>query len=164
MQIHFIADSDREDFSPAIQAYQSIWKQDGEKIVAVWETTADLTFQESEINAVVFRGISHSHPMALRDNLDTERKKSVLVHELGHRLLYGRVNQPNFSSLENHKTLFLVLYDVFVALYGESFADSAVAWDKQLPRDTYEQAWEWAMRFSKEARKHEFAKRIRVAA
>lgn len=162
MKIKFIADSDLGNYSQAITEYQQIWEEPGVKIVEVWEELTKLSFRESEINAVVFNGISHSHPLSLRDNIDTNRKKSVLVHELGHRLLYGRVIQPNYSSLENHKTLFLVLYDVFVELFGRDFANEAVKWDKNLPRDAYKQAWEWAMQFSKEGRAAEFSKRIKT--
>lgn len=161
MKIRFRADSDAEDFSYAISEYETIWNEQGEKIVAAWEETTGLQFKETVVNAIVFSaGPSHSHPLSLRANLEFEQKQSVLVHELGHRLLYGRVEQPDFSSLENHKTLFLVLFEVLEKLYGRKFANRTVAWDKNLPRDTYRHAWEWERGLSKEERIEQFKSRV----
>ncbi|MAQ59432.1 hypothetical protein CL638_01845, partial [bacterium] len=156
MEINFIADSDSKDYSDAIDEYESIWSNYGEDIILAWEDLTSLKFRETNITAVVFNGISHSHPLSLRDDVSSERKKSILIHELGHRLLYGRVNQIDFSSLENHKTLFLVLYDVFEKLFGTEFADDTVAWDKKLPRDAYKLAWDWALQFDREERTEQF--------
>lgn len=163
MKITFIADSDLADYSQAVDEYQQIWTESGKKIISVWEQITSLQFQEKQINAIIFNGVSHSHPLSLRYNIDFERKKSVLVHELGHRLIYGRVKQPDYSSLENHKTLFLVLYEVFVELFGTDFAHNAVEWDKNLPRDEFKRAWEWALQFSAEERREEFEKRIKIS-
>lgn len=163
MKINFHPDSDALDVSHAISEYQRIWSIDGERIVAVWQEVTRLTFKETEINAVVFEaGPSRSHPLSLRASLDYERKKSVLVHEIGHRLLYGRTVQPDFSSLENHKTLFLVLHEVLVRLYGSDFAQAAVAWDRQLPNEIYRIAWEWALQLSPTERADTFAARVCV--
>lgn len=162
MKITFIPDSDLQDFSQAVIEYQAIWDQKGDKIVSVWESVTGLTFQESEINAIVFVGYpSHSHPLAMRADLASERRESVLVHELGHRLLFQRMVLEEKNSLENHKVLFLVLHEIFEKLFGPEKTKEIIEWDKNLPRPEYKQAWEWALSFSKEERLSEFKKRIR---
>lgn len=157
MHITFHPESDYLDLSSSIKEFEEIWKAEGEKIVKVWEQNTGLKFKETVINAIVFDGISHSHPLSLRYNYDLNRKKSVLVHELGHRILYKRVRgMGKASSEDHHKFLFLVLYEVFVELYGEAFAEDAVLWDSNLPRDEYKIAWEWALKFPKDERKKMF--------
>lgn len=162
LSIIFYPESDLRDYSEGLKEYENIWKEDGERIVNAWEKITGLKFDESHINAVIFEGISHSHPLSLRFDRDFERKKSILVHELGHRLLHRKVKgEKDADSLALHKLLFLVLYEVFVELYGENFAYSAVEWDKNLPRPQYKEAWEWALSFSLEERKKKFQEILR---
>lgn len=143
----------------ATEEYKSIWSEDKNRIVEAWESITDLAFQEEEMEAVIHDGKSQSHPLLLRDRYDIDRKKSVLVHELGHILLQDRVDQKEFTSLENHKTLFLVLYEVWTRLYGEQFAQESVDWESKVLGRVYKEAWEWALSFSKEERLAEFEKR-----
>lgn len=161
MLINFLPESDLSDFTQAISEYKEIWINDGEEIINNWEQITGLKFKEKTINACIFHGVSHSHPLSLKDSVNLDRKKSLLIHELGHRILFKEVNQPDFSSLENHKTLFLVLYDVWAAMYGKDFADQAVEIEKMIPRDVYQTAWNWALTFSKEERVNEFKKRLK---
>jgi hypothetical protein len=157
LSITFYPESDLRDYSEGVKEYENIWREDGEKIVKAWKRVTGLTFDETHINALIFEGISHSHPLSLRFDREFERKKSILVHELGHRLLYKKVKGGReATSLELHKLLFLVLYEVFTDLYGKDFADSAVEWDSNLPRPQYKEAWEWALNFSVEERKRKF--------
>jgi len=161
MKINFIPDSDRQDFSQAVAEYQEVWNQYKDKIVDAWERMTGLKFKESEINAIVYEGRSQSHPFLLRSNLDVERKATVLVHELGHRIIYKRQNIPEINSLENHKTLFLVLYEVFEKVFDNEVADRAVEWDcVNLSPEVYKAAWDWAFEFSKEERAEKFKERV----
>ena len=161
MIINFKPDSNRQDFSQAVFEYEDIWNQYADKIVTTWEEVTGLTFKESEINALVYEGRSQSHPFLLRSNLDRERKATVLVHELGHRIVYKRQNIPIFNSLESHKTLFLVLYEVFEKVFDTDVADRAVEWDcVHLSPDVYQAAWDWALSFPKEERIVKFKERI----
>ncbi len=59
------------------------------------------------------------------------------------------------SSEENHKLLFLVLYDLLTHLYGTETADQAVATDKTYGAQ-YVNAWEWALSISKDERRKRF--------
>lgn len=154
MKIIFHADSDLEMYNEAVREYQQIWNSESEKIIESWQRHTGLTFRETFINAVVFDGKSQSHPLSLRHNVDLDRKKALLVHELGHRLLYQR-RKSKGDSLERHKFLFLVLYDVFCDLYGASFVRKVINFDNQLG-ELYKDAWEWALRFNKEERKKKF--------
>jgi len=161
ISISFHPESDILDFSKACKEYENIWESDGRRIIEVWEKLTGLTFKEGKINAIVFKGISHSVPLSLRYDLDFDRKKAILVHELGHRILSNRVTQIENSSLENHKTLFLILFDVLMELYGKDFTNSTIEWDKKLPREEYRLAWEWALSFNDSDRKGEFKKRLK---
>lgn len=154
MKIIFHADSDFEVYEEAARHYQQIWDTEGDKIVTSWQKHTGLTFREAFINAIVFDGKSHSHPLSLRHDVDLERKKAILIHELGHRLLYRRRKNKG-DSLERHKFLFLVFYDVLTDLYGESFARETVAFDNQL-NELYKDAWAWALQFDKNERQKKF--------
>ena len=160
MKITFVPDSDLSNFIEGVNEYEEIWREHGLDIVKAWEKVTGLTFKETFINATVFNKPSFSHPLSLNCRPNKERKTSILVHELGHRLLYGRQVEIPKDSLENHKVLFLVLKDVFIELFGKKFADDAVQWDRELPRDLYRQAWDWALSHSHEERLELFETKI----
>jgi hypothetical protein len=110
-----------------------------------------------------------------REKSRSVSKKATLIHELGHRLeaelfhqgepLAGRhcdsgaaacPNQPGspvkrLPGEDEHKYLFLWIYDVWVKLYGREFADALVAVEKQRGR-MYPAAWDFAMSFTAEER------------
>ena len=151
LSIHFYPDSDDEKFASAVREYVDIWQKDGERIVRAWEQRTGLKFAESSINSIVFNGISHSHPLSLRYDLSLEIKRTTLVHELGHRILFGRRKQKPIDSLENHKHLYLVLYDVLIDLYGMDSADVAIEHDKAL-REINKEACDWALQFDERER------------
>lgn len=156
MKINFLPESDFQDFNDAVKKYRDIWNEDGNKIISAWERNTGLNFNEKEINAVVFDGISHSHPLSLRFNVEENTKKSILIHELGHRILYKRVKgMGKATKLDRHKFLFLILYDVFTELYGESFTKEAIVWDSNLNSDN-KVAWDWILKFDTLTRKKIF--------
>jgi len=155
------------DYSEAVEGYERIWKEDGGKMVGILEKISGLKFKETLINVVVFKARmpSHAYPMALRADLSEERMRAVLIHELGHRLLngngiklVGKGGKPAADmELEQHKNLSLILYDVWVEVYGKDFADRNVDLDFTLKRTTaLRKAWKWALKFSKEERKRKF--------
>ncbi len=156
IKINFYPDSDLMDFSEALGEYKKIWEEDGEKIINEWESYTGFKFKETEINSVIFAGRSHSHPLSLRYSNTIDKKKATLVHELGHRLIVGNANRTGRpSSLDAHKELNLVLYDVSVNIYGEAFANEMIEIEKAFD-DMYKEAWEWALQFSKEERLQKF--------
>jgi hypothetical protein len=163
-KIHFLPDSDLDDVSEAIKEYEHIWNVDGEKIVYVWQELSGYVFKETFINAVIYgRKGGLSHPLCLKGNCTLDEKKIHLVHELGHRILlpprrelFKKYNlQP--TSLDNHKIEYLVLYDVYEAVYGKEFADFAVKWDRENLGSVYKEAWDFALSFkTKEVRQEKF--------
>jgi hypothetical protein len=123
------------------------------------ECVSGLKFQETSIKAVIYEGPSNSGyketPMKLRASYPTDVKKAALVHELGHRLNGQITDRP--GDLDEHRLLFLYLYETWVKLYGKSFADEMVAVEKQRKGlYDYESAWNWALSLSKEERTSKF--------
>lgn len=51
-----------------------------------------------------------------------------MIHELGHRLL---IHVPKTKELDEHRVLFLVLYDIWESLSGRDFADRMVEVEKK---------------------------------
>ena len=149
-------------FDEATKQYQAIWDADGERIVATMERISGLEFMESEIQAVVFEGVSQSgsadSPMKLRASYPADVKKATLVHELGHRLSFPlRFYLGTQNELDSHRILYLYLYDVWVSLFGQGFADQQVAVEKGRTVPTafrwlagydYRSAWDWILKMS----------------
>jgi hypothetical protein len=113
---------------------------------------------------IVFEGASSSgfkeKPMKLRASYPDEVKKATLIHELGHRL-NGQLRQRS-PDIDEHRTLFLYLYDVWVKLYGQDFANRMVEIErKRKGIYDYDSAWTWALALSKEERAAKFKEIVR---
>ena len=151
LQLVFSADS--EDHAAAAREYETIWQAEGERIVAEMERRTGLAFRESVIQVVVREEPSYSgwgdKPMVLRASHPASTKRATLIHELGHRL-HGQF----FGARdEDHHHLFLYLYDVWVALYGEEFARAEVAVEsRRRGYFDYEGAWQQALALSESER------------
>ena len=86
----------------------------------------------------------------LRAGYSPAYKKATLVHELGHRLV---LPLPRTAGLDDHRLLYLFLYDVWTDLYGRAFADRMVAIERRIPgRYDYDAAWTWALAMTREER------------
>lgn len=149
LRIAFQADS--AEFSEAARQYQEIWAKDGARITAAMEAASGLKFEDREVRAMVLEVASSSgykeKPMQLRASYPPDTKKSTLIHELGHRLQSDLFRKGE----DDHKFLFLWIYDVWVGLYGREFADAQVAVEKERGR-MYPVAWEYALSFTREQR------------
>lgn len=88
--------------------------------------------------------------MRLRATYPTAVKKAVLVHEMGHRIAFTLSRSPE---LDDHRLLFLFLYDVWTDLYGRDFANRMVRIERKAraPYD-YDAAWTWALGMSRAER------------
>jgi hypothetical protein len=156
VKIQFTPES--EQFVAAAKEYQTIWQTDGDKIVKAMEKVSGLKFKETEIEAVVYEGVSWSgrqgsSPMKMRASYPTDTKKATLIHELGHRHIVDlRISTPD---LDEHRVLFLFLYDLWTQLYGKEFADTQVAVEKRR-RGLYPEAWDWALSMTKAEREKRF--------
>lgn len=138
-----------QSFSVATDEYRAIWAAEGERIVIAMERATGLQFERGPIQAIVFEGVSESGyraiPMRLRASYPHATKQATLVHELGHRL----ISEFDPSDFDSHPTLFLFLYDVWVALWGREFADAQVAVEGQRRGlYDYEGAWKTALALS----------------
>ena len=85
--------------------------------------------------------------MVLRATYSAETKKATLMHELGHRLMAGMFTRNE----EEHDELFLWLYDAWVALYGNRFAEEQVVIEKNRG-GPYPSAWDSALALTTQQR------------
>jgi hypothetical protein len=152
-------------FAAAAEAYRRLWTEDGSKIIEAMERVSGLRFLETHVTAVIFEGPSRSGagdvPMYLRASYPTDVKRATLVHEHGHRLIAQLRNRP--PDLDEHRVLFLFLYEVWESLWGKDFADEQVRIESgRTGLYDYETAWKWALSISKEERATRFATIVRA--
>lgn len=149
----------------AVDEYRAIWAAEGNRIIEGMEQISKLKFPDKSVKVQVYEGTSFSGrsggPMRLRASYQPDEKKGTLVHELGHRMNAQLTTRP--QDLDEHRLLFLYLYDLYVDLYGKDFADKEVAFGKTLKGlYDYEAAWNWAMDMSREQRLAKFAEVVKV--
>jgi hypothetical protein len=152
-------------YAAAAGEYSAIWRDEGARIVAGMEIHTSLRFAESAIDATVFEGISHSHPLSLRASYSRSVKLGTLIHELGHRLVAAARN-PRVAfttdppgSPELHRNLDLFLFDLWTDLYGSDFAEEQVAVERARTA-MYAAAWDWALGMDRVARAAEFQRSL----
>lgn len=146
MNIYFKPES--EEFKDATFKYENIWSEYGNRIISAFKEATGLDFIHTEINVVVYEGVSFSGkkdtPMKLRASYDSDVKLATLIHELGHKLLVQVKEYP--EGFDEHRVLFLFLYDVWVKVKDEEFADRMVEVEKKRKGIyDYESAWEFAL-------------------
>lgn len=156
VKIEFSPESGK--FNQATIEYRTLWNNEGKRIVEAMEKVSGVKFGENEIRAIVYEGISSSgmgnDPMKLRASYPSDVKKATLIHELGHRLL---AHIPKTKEMDEHRVLFLVLYDIWESLEGKDFADRMVEVEKgRKGQYDYESAWKWTLSLSKEERAAKF--------
>src|SRR5262245_2568161 len=155
VEIRFVPAS--EEFATAVREYEQLWAADGARIVAAMERISCLTFvydqfADTSIAATVLEkpsssGFRDRSGMELRASYPPDTKRATLIHELGHRLMAGLYRRDE----EEHGALFLWVYDVWVTLYGQAFADEQVVVERRRG-GPYPQAWDEAMRLTADER------------
>ena len=83
-----------------------------------------------------------------------ERVSGLKFKETGHRHISQLEKRP--EGIDEHSVLFLILYDIWVDLYGNKFADEQVEVEKKR-RGPYPAAWTYALSMTREERKKKFA-------
>ena len=159
LELNFYPERNNPKLAEAAAEYQEIWREQGKAFLGVLETKTGLTFTETEVNALVYEGISRSHPLTLRASYPKAVKASILVHELGHRLLSSNGLTPASGEgfhINAHKLLNLFLYDVYCELFGTDGAQKAVEWESGL-RASYKVCWQWALGLSENERAKRFS-------
>lgn len=125
------------------------------------EDITSLKFKDKVIDAIIFEGISQSRPMKFRASYDDETKKATIIHESLHRIsgdnMLSLPEPDEDLSLGLHKQIYLVLYDLWVLLYGKQAADRQVSLESSRT-PMYKDAWDWALSLSKGERTQGFAK------
>jgi hypothetical protein len=154
--IKFTPEADK--FAAAVTEYQTLWKAEGDKIIAALEKVSGLQFKETEFEAIVFEGVSRSgrpggSPMKMRASYPPDTKKATLIHEIGHRHISQIEKRPD--DIDEHSVLFLILYDIWVDLYGKKFADAQVEIERSR-RGPYPAAWDWALAMTRKDRERKF--------
>ncbi|MGZ8997490.1 MAG: hypothetical protein ACXW2T_01405 [Allosphingosinicella sp.] len=131
------------------EEYRRIWEADGEQIVAVMEEVAGVPYPDSAIEVIVSEGKPMTsydgRTIRLRGRYSAAYKKATLVHEIGHRLAFTLRRPPE---LDDHKLLYLFLYDVWTDLYGQAFADRMVSIERQIG-PAYAAAWDFVLAMSR---------------
>jgi hypothetical protein len=142
------------EYAEAAGEYRRLWQAEGPRIVAAMEAATGLAFPQAPVDAIVSEG----RPMAsfdgrtirLRASYSPAYKKATLAHEIGHRLAF---TLPRRSGLDDHRLLYLFLYDVWSDLYGRDFADRMVAIERRIPGGyDYDSAWSWALAMTRAER------------
>ncbi|MEA3053183.1 MAG: hypothetical protein QOG72_2086 [Sphingomonadales bacterium] len=152
------------DYAEAAGEYRRLWQAEGLRIAAAMEAETGLVFPAAPVDAIVSEG----RPMAsfdgrtirLRASYSPAYKKATLVHELGHRLALAF---PSRGGLDDHRLLYLFLYDSWTDLYGQPFADRMVSIERRIG-PSYEAAWTWALAMTREQRQARLAALRAVAA
>lgn len=162
IEVVFVAESE---FQSGIAEYEELWKEYKKDIMSLMNKYSRLHFKERDnrIKAILIDGPSHSGapfkaPMRLRYNYSKDVKLGTLVHELGHRLLVDI--SRSHPALDSHEILFLILYDVWVELRGEWFANRMVAVEKNRS-NRYRELWENALGSTKQEREAIYLRYLR---
>ena len=140
-------------FASGANEYRLIWEAEGARIVSALEKAAGVPFPPTPIEVLV----SDARPMTsfdgrfmrLRAGYTPAYKKGTLVHEMGHRLAF---TLPQTAALDDHRLLYLFLYDAWSDLYGSQFADRMVSIERRIP-GPYDAAWTWALAQTREQRR-----------
>jgi hypothetical protein len=152
-------------FAAAADQYRALWDREGERIAAALEKASGLRFPETPIEAIVREG----HPMTSYDGRsirlrafyrDEDFRLATLIHELGHRLA---LLLPRNAGLDDHRLLYLFLYDAWADLYGQDYADRMVSIERRIPAAyDYDAAWTWALAMTREERQARLRSLIRA--
>jgi hypothetical protein len=134
------------------EEYRQIWELEGERIVAAMEAVTGLPYPKSAIEVIVSEGSPMTAydggSMRLRAGYSPTYKKATLVHEMGHRLAF---TLPRPADLDDHRILYLFLYDVWADLYGPAFADRMASIERRIGPN-YAAAWDWALSMTRDQR------------
>lgn len=137
--------------------YRAIWEAEGERIVAAMEKLTGIPFPDEPIEVIVSEGSPMTafdgRSMRLRAAYTPTYKKSTLVHEMGHRLSFML---PRTPELDDHRLLYLFLYDAWTDLYGQAFADRMARIERRIG-PAYAEAWDWALAMTREERQGRLA-------
>lgn len=142
-------------FADDSDGYRALWQAEGAGIVAALERTAGLPFPSAPIEVIV-NGAStmtalDGRTIRFRAGYSRDFAKATLAHELGHRLA---LRLPRTAEMDDHRVLYLFLYDAWTDLYGRDFADRMVEIERDFHSTAYDYdaAWRWALSMTRAQR------------
>lgn len=141
-------------FAASAEYYRALWQAEGDRIVAALERQSGLVFPNRPIEIVLRDGRPMTgmgcSMMRLRADAHGPHATGTLVHEFGHCLAAAL---PRMAGIDDHRALYLFLYDAWTDLYGRDFADEMVAIERRIPLAyDYSAAWDWALAMTREER------------
>jgi hypothetical protein len=141
-------------FAEGTDEYRRLWETDGARIVAAMEGLTGLAFPAEPVEILVRDGppmtAYDGRTIRLRARCSPGCKLGTFTHELGHRLA---LLLPRSGEIDDHRLLYLFLYDAWTDLYGQDFADRMVRIERRIPGAyDYDAAWSWALAMTREQR------------
>src|SRR5262245_29663665 len=171
----FASQNKNQAFDAATDEYRGIWAAEGGRIIEAMERISTLKFPEKRVPVEIYEGTSFAGlrmnrdgipvgtngPVRMRASYPADVKKGTLIHELGHRMNVQLRKRP--KDIDDHRLLFLYLYDLYEDLYGREYADAQVAFGRTLKGlYDYDAAWNWALAMSRQERLSKFAEVVRA--
>jgi hypothetical protein len=143
----------------AMAEYRQLWCTEGSRITTAMEKVTGHRYPAGAVEVLVGNGTPMTafggRKMSLKASYPLYYKRATLVHELGHRLAF---TMPRTADLDEHRLLYLFLYDVWADLYGQEFADRMVTIEKGIEgRYDYAAAWNWALAMTRGERQARLA-------
>lgn len=141
-------------FAASAEAYGQWWAREGDGIAAALEAAAGVRFPAEPIEVLVSEGAPMTsfdgRTIRLRTGYSIERWRAAINHELGHRLAQ---TLPRTAGIDDHRLLYLFLYDALTDQYGPAFADRVVGIERGfVDAYDYDAAWRWALAMTREER------------
>jgi hypothetical protein len=144
-------------FADGAEEYRQLWESEGARIVAAMEALTGVAFPPEPVEILVRDGppmtAYDGRTIRLRARCSPGCKLGTFTHELGHRLA---LLLPRSAEIDDHRLLYLFLYDAWTDLYGRDFADRMVSIERRIG-PAYEAAWTWALAMTREQRRARLA-------
>jgi len=149
----------KPEYAAASAEYRQLWCTEGSRIMAAMERVTGFPYPAGTVEVAVVSGTPMTafggRSMSLKARYPLYYKRATLVHELGHRLAF---TMPRTAGLDDHRLLYLFLYDVWFDLYGAEYADTMVAIERRITgRYDYAGAWGWALGLTRAERQARLA-------
>lgn len=145
------------EFEAATEEYRALWAAEGERMISALLERSGMRFPVDAVDVQVMESASWAGTdrMGMRASYPPETKRGTLVHELGHILVGTRVPRgPDGEPVvDEHRVLFLFLYDAWVDVWGREFADGQVVVEsRRRGLVDYEGIWRAVLSLSAEER------------
>ena len=141
-------------FAEGAEEYRQLWESEGPRMVEEMERLTGLAFPADPVEVLVRDGppmtAFDGRTIRVRARCSPGCKLGTFTHELGHRLA---LLLPRTAEIDDHRLLYLFLYDAWTDLYGAEFADRMVRIERRIPGAyDYDAAWTWALSMTRAQR------------